>query len=251
MARPQSPDSSGPDLRPFLYGLPTLYGERHPDHEVRVHARLSMERGRSGARVVVDHCPGPPTEPGAQWLCVVADDQPGLLSLLSAALTAHSLDILGARVYSRERAGRVAEAIDLFCVRPLKRPDGTTGPAPDLGAIRRSIDSLLRGDTDVATLEKHAAKTSRPPHGPATAVYFAEVPEADVLVVETRDRPGLLLSITLALHRAGTSVLRSSVTTFAGVARDEFEVVHVSGGSLSPTLRGHLVARVLEAVETR
>src|SRR3954447_13863315 len=93
----------------FLSSMPDPYPEQHQLEEVRAHAEIVSRRG--GALVHLESCPGPTeTEEPGTWLCVVTDDRPGLLSLLSAAIAAHSLDILSARVYTRSRAGSPDEA---------------------------------------------------------------------------------------------------------------------------------------------
>jgi len=121
----------------FVSSMPDPYPEQHPPGEVRAHAGIVGRRG--GALVHIETCPGPDEadEPGT-WLCVVTDDRPGLLSLLSAAIAAHSLDILGARVYTRSRAGFPDEAVDLFSVKRLGSSRGPLALA-DLASIRKAM----------------------------------------------------------------------------------------------------------------
>lgn len=225
--------------------MPEAYRHRHDVQEVEIHDRIVNRRGR--ARVHVELCPGPTQPDAGRWLCVVTDDRPGLLSLLSAAITAHSLDILAARAYCRSRPGARDEAVDLFAVRRLKEP--IAGPLSDKDAlaIRSTIDSLLRGQTSVSRLERHGAETSRPSGAPPTAVYFADS-EPDLLRVETEDRPGLLLAITLAIFKERFSIIRSHVTTIAGMARDEFHIAEMDAKELSEARRKLVMEKVREAV---
>jgi [protein-PII] uridylyltransferase len=51
--------------------------------------------------------------PDGSELCVVADDRPGLLAGITAALTANRLDVLTAEVYSHP-VGTEREALDIF-----------------------------------------------------------------------------------------------------------------------------------------
>ena len=46
-------------------------------------------------------------------LCVVADDRPGLLSAVAAALVFHHLDVITALVFSRTTPSGTREAVDL------------------------------------------------------------------------------------------------------------------------------------------
>jgi UTP:GlnB (protein PII) uridylyltransferase len=229
----------------FLESMPEAYRHRHDAREVEIHGRIVAKRGRK--LVHVELCPGPVQPDSGRWICIVTDDRPGLLSLLSAAVTAHSLDILAARAYCRARPDAADEAIDLFAVRRLKEP--ISGPLieGDAVAICRTVESLLRGETSVSRLERHGAQTSRPPAGPPTAVYFGDS-EPDLLRVEAADRPGLLLAVTLAIFKERLSIVRSHVTTIAGIARDEFQIAELDGRSLTDDRRRLVIDKVRTAV---
>lgn len=226
--------------------MPTAYYHRHSPSEVRVHAGIIHARG--DALVVVEACPGPRESGESEWLCVVTDDRPGLLSLLSAAISAHSLDILSARVYCRTRYARGGEAVDLFSVRGLKKQARSGLQRSDVASIRRTMEGLLRGDIDVQSLEKRAAQTSRPSGAPPVAVYFDDSRGSDLMIVEAGDRPGLLLAISLTIFRERLTIVRSHVTTFAATARDEFELAEVDGSRLSRVRRSHIAEKIRDAL---
>jgi len=225
--------------------MPEAYRHRHDAREADAHARIVERRGV--ALVHAELCPGPVQPDSGRWMCVVTDDRPGLLSLLSAAVTAHSLDILAARAYCRPRRGAPDEAIDLFAVRRLKEPIAEPLSERDVAAIRATIESLLRGETTVARLERHGAQTSRPAAGPPTAVYFGDS-EPDLLRVEAADRPGLLLAVTLAIFKERFSIIRSHVTTIGGMAHDEFQLSELDGRGLTLARRKLVMEKVREAV---
>jgi [protein-PII] uridylyltransferase len=227
-------------------GMPPSYYLRHGDEEIQAHASIISRR--AGALVHLERCTGPSQGEGSQWMCVVADDRPGLLSLLSAAISAHSLDILSARAYCRARPGMVDEAIDLFAVRAVREPfvvDLDHGP---LSRIRRTLEDLLRGRIDIGSLSKQAAQTSRPASSPAAVVYFDDARGGDLLIVEAEDRPGLLLAITLTIFREGLTITRSHVTTFADIARDEFDLAEPNGSRLSLDRKRDIAEKVWSAV---
>jgi UTP:GlnB (protein PII) uridylyltransferase len=237
-------DVPGEGVEWFVVGMPEEYSSLHDAAEIAAHAGVV---GRREASLVhVELCPGSLQGDGNAWLCVVTDDRPGLLSLLSAAIAAHSLDILAARVYTRTRAGLPDEAVDLFCVRQLGNASGPVLGA-DLASIRRSMVSLLRGELPVETLERHAADTSRPGHRPETAIYFHSA-EPDLLLVETPDHPGLLLEITLTIFRERISIIRSHITTIGGIARDEFQLAEIDGAPLTVARREMVIERLQKAV---
>ena len=213
----------------FVASMPGFYRLEYDDDEIAEHARIVERRG--GAPVHVESLTN--SSRAGNWLCVVTDDRPGLLSLLSAAISAHSLDILNAKVYCRVRAGSPAEAVDFFAVRGLK-PSLDVELSPLLSSsLVNSIEGLLRGDLDAEALRKRSQPTARIRRVAPSSAYFDENAESDVLIVEAGDHPGLLLKITLTLFREGLTVRRSSVATMGHLARDEFELSEIDGSPLS------------------
>ncbi len=219
----------------FLDGMPEPYAAQHGMLEIRAHAEIVSRRALS--LVHLEICPRPADADSGEWICVVTDDQPGLLSLLSAAIAAHSLDVIEARVYCRARPGRPNEAVDLFSVRRLRQPSQEPLTQADLAAIQTTMAALLRGETAIERLEQHAAKTSRPDGRPDTAVYFHSA-EPDLLLIETPDHPGLLLEITLTIFRDG-------------LARDEFHLAEIDGTPLTEARRDLVIDKVRQAVGSK
>jgi UTP:GlnB (protein PII) uridylyltransferase len=72
-----------------------------------------------------------------------------------------------------------------------------------------------------------------------------------VLVIEVLDCPGLLLAVSLALHRAGVQILGSDVRTEGGVARDCFELGNPAGTPFSAERLAAIRQAVVEAVRLR
>jgi UTP:GlnB (protein PII) uridylyltransferase len=229
------------DLQRFVDSMPFDYRRRHDDDEVRRHAEIVRRRGNAFVHVerTVAHMPS------TDWLCFVTDDRPGLLSQLSAVVLAHSLAVVTAHVYCRRRADAPKEAVDFFLVRSLGSERCNDAM---VAAIRRQAEAVLRGETPVENLARHAADTARPTEPPSTNAYFSKS-NRDRLVVESRDRAGLLLALTLTLYREGVSILHSEVTTFAGVARDEFLLAEPNGEPLSDERRRSVVCAVLDALD--
>jgi len=71
-----------------------------------------------------------------------------------------------------------------------------------------------------------------------------------VLTVVTSDRPGLLLAITRALHRARVQILGSEATTKDGRVVDRFTLVELDGAPLRTSRRGVLQVEVLAAIDS-
>lgn len=231
-----TPSTIGPE------GMPASYALCHGREEQEAHGQIVARR--KGSLVQVEACPGKTENSDTRWMCVVTDDRPGLLSLLTAAISAHSLDIQKARIYCRARVGHPDEAIDLFAVRDALGG----GPLTEekVAGVRATIESLLVGRMSVATLEKKASPAIPARPKPIT-VRFDGL--SDLLIVEAHDRPGLLLAISLAIFRERLTIVRSHVTTLSEHARDEFELAQIDGRRLTPSMRDVVVQKVRASLE--
>lgn len=246
-------------LSAFADSMPAEYVQHYGRADIVEHSLIVQRRGSAFVHVEAllnDEL----AEPATQRLCVVTDDRPGLLSLLSAAISAHSLDILSAAIYCRRPPEGTPEAVDFFTVQRVasSAPSSLPFDATEVLALRQSIESMLNGETDVEWLTRRARPTSRialVKRDPSAAaedgtsrVHFADEPGRDVLVVETTDRPGLLLTLTLALHCADVNILRSSVSTAVERARDEFEISELDGKQLSGARKREIVRALMAAL---
>jgi len=224
--------------------MPDRYKLLYREEEVRNHAAIAWRRG--AAAIHLEQLPG---QDAAWWLCVITDDRPALLSMLSAAITAHSLDILSARIYCRARSSQDGEAVDFFCIRRLKPPPLGRLDDSELASLKKTMASLLRGEADVPSLAKHSSPTTRMRAPPLANVHFEEGHwGTDLLVVDANDQPGLLLSITLALSKEKVTIAWSDVMTVSGRARDEFHLLELDGSRLSDSRKAALLERVSKAV---
>src|SRR5688572_19488226 len=180
------PRFSAEGVARFAASMPGPYRLEYDDDEIAEHARIVERRG--GSLALVEALTN--SSRAGTWLCVVTDDRPGLLSLLSAAISAHSLDILTAKVYCRLRPGSLAEAVDFFGVRSLREEHDLELGASVLASLKNSIEGLLRGELSVEALARRSAPTARLHRvSPATA-YFDETADADILIVQAVDHPG-------------------------------------------------------------
>jgi [protein-PII] uridylyltransferase len=228
----------------FLDSMPWRYREVFDAPAAREHAAIVARR--AGAPAHVELWRRLPR--GGAVVCVAADDRPGLLSFISAALVVHHMDVEAAQAYTRAASG---EAVDFFW---LRREGKVASPILESDVVR--IADVLRGlVTGALTIDGVAAAAQaervRPPAG-ATRVRFDEKTESGlaVLTVETYDRPGLLLAITRALHRARVQILASEATTKEGRVIDRFTLVELDGAPLRTNRRGVLQVEVLAAVDS-
>jgi [protein-PII] uridylyltransferase len=184
-------------------------------------------------------------------VCVVADDRPGLLSFISAALVIHGMDVLAAQAYTRVLPdGAEAEAVDFLW---LRRDADLPLPVlqADIVGISDVLRALITGELTIEAAVRRARPPRVVPPGASTRVTFDEGPDAGlvVLTVETFDRPGLLLAITQALFLARIQIVSSDATTKAGRVIDRFTIVELDGAPIRKHRRGAVQMAVLAAVD--
>src|SRR5690606_14001914 len=100
-------------IREFAESMPAAYRAAHDASSIAAHARVASERGSRPANVGL--CPS--ITPGVTQLCVVADDRPGLLATISAALVLEGLDVIEAEAHTRKAGVARPQAVDVFSVR--------------------------------------------------------------------------------------------------------------------------------------
>lgn len=226
-----------PDLERFLAILPERYLATVAPNAARHH--FDVWRRAKGRAVTASALPRPDVSDAAD-LVIVADDRPGLLSLLAGTLAAHGIDILAAEIFSLED-GR---ALDAFVVR---EPGGAPPSAERVARAVADVERVLAGQETVGDLLKR--RRSAPwaaDQGPAvtTKIRFdlGAARDATVVDVFARDRPGLLHDIASALHQAGASILLARVATEGNRATDGFYLQDLAGRKITETAR-------LEAIE--
>lgn len=228
----------------FLASMPTAYAAAFSGQDAAEHARVV---GRRAAKLA--HAESVQTSKG-RFVCVVADDRPGLLSLVTDALLAHGLGIRSGMAFCRQPGDGRAEAVDFFVVEQPGSHAGVELDAADLAAFLQSLSELIA--EDIRTSARVSA-TSLPPV-PKTRVYFdleALRRGEHLLFVEAPDSPGLLHAITSALYAQAVRIVSCQIGTEGGVARDQFEVASSDGHPLSSVELGDLQLAVLDALPQR
>ena len=193
----------------------------------------AFEESGAPAEIMVGYYP----LKGHSEVAVVADDRHGLLASVSAALAANRIDVLGAvigtcRVPRPPGSGVARElACDLFFVRDLYGkaiPDGHARWA----RLRDDLHSLLSGDLSLSAEQALLAERSRSglrervTPGVLTRVKIDNDASAEATVVEvfTRDRPGVLHTITRTLTDLDLDIHVSKVSTEGEQVADIFYV---------------------------
>ncbi|HWZ91118.1 MAG TPA: hypothetical protein VNW92_19790, partial [Polyangiaceae bacterium] len=185
----------------FLDSMPPAYARAFSKSEVAEHARIVARRGTQLAHA--EAC----AAPKGTLVCVVADDRPGLLVLVTDALLVHGLSVKSAQVYCRQRADGQAEAVDFFELQAPKSSDAAfeIGLA-ELSDFVQTLSELVAEDILAVSRQSVPA----PPGSVATRVYFeleALRRGEFVLLIQAPDSDGLLNAITTTLHAQGVRIL--------------------------------------------
>jgi UTP:GlnB (protein PII) uridylyltransferase len=227
----------------FRASMPASYRRAHGWGAVREHAAIVDRRGLAPVHLEV-------------WrvrrgtvIAIVTEHRTGVLAMMSAAIAASGFDIVVAEAYRRARDPLVAEAVAFFELRRMSDEDGAPIAADDLAPIGRVLESLLRGETAAEKLLQRNAPTLPPGPQASPEVTFADDHEAAILLVEARDRPGLLATITSAIAEASARIVDSEIVTVDGRVRDRFQLAEADGEPLSEPRRAAIARSVLAAVE--
>ncbi|HEY0462823.1 MAG TPA: hypothetical protein VGC79_01380, partial [Polyangiaceae bacterium] len=188
-------------------------------------------------------------------LCVVAEDRPGLLALVTDALLAQGMAIQSARAFCRDVGKGRVEAVDFLELRAL---GGSADVAAQLDgdslrAFAQSLSELLADDM-ARNSTPSADSASAPEADRTTRVYFERQSLADgsyLLVVDAPDSVGLLHAVSSALHTKGMRILACEIRTVGGYARDRFEVEPSSQRALNDSALCDVQLAVLDALPTR
>ncbi len=229
----------------YAASMPESYRKNFDGRAMAAHAALA-----SGCVDLVNIGTFPSSRPGTA-LCVVAEDRPGLLATISAALVLSRLDVIEAEAYTRKRPGAPDEALDVFWVRhdpPELRGQPVEGEHVE--ALKKTLIGLLEGKLDGARVSE-PSRPSTTPSAVETVVRFIEASDGSfaTLEVETGDRSGLLLALAQALFKQRVQIVSSQVKTTGTRVYDRFSIVEFDGAPISPTRRLDIQVAVLTAID--
>jgi [protein-PII] uridylyltransferase len=232
-------------MNQFVATMPAVYERLYGVGEAAEHAAIAARRGE---RLV--HAELWQSLKGPQ-LCVVAEDRPGLLALVTDALLAQGMAIQSARAFCRQVAKDRLEAVDFLELRSLGGPETSAQLDGDaLQAFSQSLGELIADDMG----QREASNPASGPVEPPTRVYFERQSPAEgsyLLVVDAPDSDGLLHAVSAALHAKAMRITACEIRTLAGRARDRFEIEPASQRPLSDTELCDVQLAVLDALPSR
>ena len=158
---------------------------------------------------------------------VVAEDRPGLFSIVAGVLALNGINVLGATAGVSQR-GRAVEVFDV---------EHAFGGSPAWDRVRADLDDALDGrlalqqrlDERVRAYARRDASLAPPPR-----VIIDNDASSRATVVEVRapDDVGVLYRITAALAYAGLDIRSARVSTLGHEVVDSFYVVDRDGNKL-------------------
>ncbi len=247
--------ADAPELAELVGALDDRYVAGLSPRQIARHLALVGRRARSGAAVNIEVAEYPLK--GHTELAVVADDCLGLLGHIAGVLAAHRVSVNAAVVTTVDPpGGGPALALDQFAVRD---PYGKTIAAGDArwAAIRDDLTRVVGGGGEpsevvAALIDRRRKRSSlRPRVTPAveTAVQVVQDASADFTVIEvaTRDRVGVLHTITRTLTELGLDIHLAKVSTEGERVADAFYVSDrlAGGGKLGSGERSREVEQAL------
>lgn len=248
MVPSSSPIAAADPLSDLVASMPPAYPQIFERQDIAEHvAIIDARRGARAHAALWRELPG-----GTVIVCVVAEDVPGLLSLVSAAFVSHHLDVTSAQIFCRDAEHR-GEAVDFFWLRrarPSRLPQQID--AAEIRSVARMLDELVGEEALARSLAVQELERMAPelPVRPRVFYDTRALRRGEVILnVVTPDRPGLLLAISLSFAKQGLEVVASEVRTDQGVASDRFTLRDAAGAGLSANRLAEIQRQIITALK--
>ncbi len=232
----------------FVASMPADYARQFGPADMREHADIVLRRRDAAGTATLWRR----LSSDQAIFCMVADDRPGLLALMSDALGTEALDVIGAHVYRRSRRHAADEVVAFFWVRRDPRSHEPRAiadeEAPSVGFSLAEL-CLEQQKTD-AELAAASEQTLANPKATVRVYFDTKALRAGeaVLVVTAPDCPGLLLAVTRSLFKRRAEIVASEIRTEDGVALDRFTICGTGGIPLGPDSLADIQQQVLSTV---
>jgi UTP:GlnB (protein PII) uridylyltransferase len=237
--------ASDPELAGFVRSMPPAYAALFSEAEMHEHLQIVRARGARDVHAAL--CRTAPS--GLVAVCIVAEDRPGLLSVVASALVMHRLDVKGAQVFCRKMSDGRREAVDLFWLRSFRAHESSRAIDGALvSGVERTISELLSSHCHSVRAESpRVIRPSEPLRlGPRVYLDVRALQRGEcTLVVEALDRPGLLLDVSRTLFRLGIETIATEVRVEDGVAHHRFGLSVRNGTRLTAEEMARVRAAVL------
>ena len=213
--------------RDFVEAMPRRYFLTTREEDMPFHYRLLRRLRDEPFLAAVFHHP----EHGHSEVAICAHDQPGLFASIAGVFAAMELNVLSARINTR-RDGLI---LDVFRISHQGKAEVVMDPGK-WSRMELSLERVLKGQADVAELvgRSRPSLSRRPAVRVSTQVRWDNAASDDFTVIEvyTRDRPGVLFTITYLLSKLDVSVHLAKISTDVDRVADVFYVADAEGGKI-------------------
>jgi [protein-PII] uridylyltransferase len=234
-------------IEQFLRDMPDRYFLQTPEEDIPGHITLVGHLREEPLVMTERHFP----EREFTEFTVVTSDRPGLFAKITGVLTAHGMNIVGARIYT----SRSGVALDVFRVSHLDRAE-MAQDRERWERIQVALGRVLDGTLDVEALVARSRQPSLlskkfvPRVGTDVVVDNNVSEQFTVLDVYAQDRVGLLFTITNGLFHLGLSIHLAKITTNIDQVLDVFYVTEngrkIESSERLAAIREGLLARLRE-----
>ncbi len=229
----------------ILGGMPDSYFAGYSPQKIAYHLKLIRKVSREIGTDIAFH-PGEEYDEFTFW----GFDKPGIFSHLCGVLAGNGINILGARIVTRDD-GRI---LDVFYVNRLGK---STHAEKDLWSkVDEDLDSVLKGKVDVGQIVSRRKKygpiyTKTIPKNPPRVEIDNESSESSTIVdVYTHDRVGLLYDITKAITNLGLSITYAKISTKVDQVADVFYVNEIGGGKVRDPKKLNQIKSIVKTIDS-
>jgi [protein-PII] uridylyltransferase len=221
--------------------MPSGYLLNTPPEQISLHLHY-IERVRAGEGPVVEFHNAPEMPYTELTLCTFDDPQPGLLSKIAGVLYAYDVEVVSARVLTREDEPRVA--LDTLGLTARARPL----PPTQCAVLERAFQKVLRGEQAVADLlREHGKDPDAPLHASQLQIHDDASDAYTVVDLHTAPDLGALYRAAYALSQLGWNIHSARFGLWAGRAVLSFYCTDAHGRKLAPDQHAALRQAIAQA----
>lgn len=221
-------------LAKAISSLNNRYLLSHRSAEIIPHMRLALSRGHKALAMRIEHM----EETKFTEVTIATIDSPGLFSQIAGVMAAHSINILGAQIYTRKN-GDVLDVLQVNSANGeiVNKPGKWRKVEDDLTAV---LEGRVLVEDLVAKLQAPSfyTKKLRQVPRPNRVEFDNEVSDNyTVIDIFATDKVGLLYQITRTLKELGLYIAVSKIATKVDQAADVFYVHDIFGQKIVDPVR--------------
>ncbi|MDH3975148.1 MAG: [protein-PII] uridylyltransferase [Deltaproteobacteria bacterium] len=235
----------GKVVKDFMDSMPERYLLSTTPESIASHFRIALKH-EDPLALDVKH----KEKRGYSRIIITTIDAPGLFSKICGVLSANSINILGAQIYTRSSG----EVIDIFQVRSAI--DGAVTDSRRWDKVKSDLIDVIKGKVKVEKLVEKKSKPSilggkyKPSIKPGVFIDNKISDTNTVIEIFAQDRIGLLYTISSTLLKEGLYIDVSKISTMGEQVTDVFYVKDIFGQKVFYEKKLHEVKEaLLKAIE--